>query len=76
VKQKWEKYPELKVTVDQLHDTVFCSAHRGTFISIFPEARPQNNWYGKPLPSIDPKEALDKAAADVDTVLEKSSLSR
>ncbi len=36
-----EKYPQLKVTVDQLHDTVPSTATQGALISIFPEARQQ-----------------------------------
>ncbi|MFP7254089.1 ABC transporter substrate-binding protein [Terribacillus goriensis] len=77
VKQEWEKYPQLKVTVDQLHDTVPSTATQGALISIFPEARQQivtgmeSLYQGE-----DPKTALDKAAAEVDTVLEKGSRSR
>ncbi|MFB1097622.1 ABC transporter substrate-binding protein [Terribacillus sp. JSM ZJ617] len=77
VKQEWEKYPQLKVTVDQLHDTVPSTATQGALISIFPEARQQivtgmeSLYQGE-----DPKTALDKAATEVDTVLEKGSRSR
>ncbi|MFP7170160.1 extracellular solute-binding protein [Terribacillus halophilus] len=77
VKQEWEKYPQLKVTVDQLHDTIPSTATQGALISIFPEARQQiitgmeSLYQGE-----DPKTALDKAAAEVDTALEKGSRSR
>ncbi|WP_077306787.1 ABC transporter substrate-binding protein [Terribacillus halophilus] len=77
VKQEWEKYPQLKVTVDQLHDTVSSPATQGALISIFPEARQQIVTGMESLyQGADPKEALDKAAAEVDTVLEKGSRSR
>lgn len=77
VKQEWEKYPQLKVTVDQLHDTIPSTATQGALISIFPEARQQivtgmeSLYQGE-----DPQAALDKAADEVDTVLEKGSRSR
>jgi sn-glycerol 3-phosphate transport system substrate-binding protein len=77
VKQEWEKYPQLKVTVDQLHDTVSSPATQGALISIFPEARQQIVTGMESLyQGADSKEALDKAAAEVDTVLEKGSRSR
>ncbi|QXE01329.1 ABC transporter substrate-binding protein [Terribacillus sp. DMT04] len=77
VKQEWENYPQLKVTVDQLHDTVSSPATQGALISIFPEARQQIVTGMESLyQGTDPKEALDKAAAEVDTVLEKGSRSR
>lgn len=71
VKQEWEKYPQLKVTVDQLHDTKPTAATQGALISVFPEARQkivtamENIYQG-----MDPKQALDRAAQEVDRALE------
>ncbi|MFS0781282.1 ABC transporter substrate-binding protein [Bacillus sp. 1P06AnD] len=39
VKEMWAKYPQLKVTVDQLHDTKATSATQGALISSFPQSR-------------------------------------
>ncbi|WP_443028935.1 ABC transporter substrate-binding protein [Sporosarcina sp. G11-34] len=63
VKEEWEKYPQFKVTVDQLQDTVPGIATQGALISVFPESRQQivtaleDLYQGK-----DPQEALDQAA--------------
>ncbi|WP_390621200.1 ABC transporter substrate-binding protein [Bacillus testis] len=39
VKDMWAKYPQLKVTVDQLHDTKPSPATQGALISSFPQSR-------------------------------------
>jgi sn-glycerol 3-phosphate transport system substrate-binding protein len=39
VKEEWEKYPQLKVTVDQLSETKKGTATQGALISVFPESR-------------------------------------
>ncbi|PGT82251.1 MULTISPECIES: ABC transporter substrate-binding protein [Bacillaceae] len=71
VKQEWEKYPQLKVTVDQLRDTKANTATQGALISVFPESRQkvvtamENLYQG-----MDPKEALDQAAEETNRALE------
>lgn len=63
VVEKWEEYPQFKVTVDQLQDTKPGLATQGALISVFPESRQQivtaleDLYQGK-----DPQEALDQAA--------------
>lgn len=63
VVEKWEEYPQFKVTVDQLQDTEPGLATQGALISVFPESRQQivtaleDLYQGK-----DPQEALDQAA--------------
>ncbi len=62
VKQEWEKYPQFKVTVDQLQQTKPSVATQGALISVFPESRQQvvtalENLYQ----GTDPQEALDQA---------------
>lgn len=71
VKQEWEKYPQFKVTVDQLQQTKKSVATQGALISIFPESRQQvvtalENLYQ----GTDPQEALDQAAEGTDRAIE------
>jgi len=71
VKEKWAELPQLKVTVDQLQDTVPGIATQGALISVFPESRQQivtaleDLYQGK-----DPQEALDQAAKGTDRAIE------
>jgi sn-glycerol 3-phosphate transport system substrate-binding protein len=71
VKKEWEKYPQLKVTVDQLRDTKSSTATQGALISVFPESRQkvvtamENLYQG-----MDPQEALDQAAKETNRALE------
>ncbi|WP_243291008.1 ABC transporter substrate-binding protein [Bacillus sp. FJAT-47783] len=71
VKKEWEKYPQLKVTVDQLHETKTSTATQGALISVFPESRQkvvkamENLYQG-----MDPQEALDQAAEETNRALE------
>lgn len=71
VKEEWEKYPQLKVTVDQLAETKKSTATQGALISVFPESRQkvvtamENLYQG-----MDPKEALDQAAEETNRALE------
>ena len=71
VKAEWEKYPQLKVTVDQLNETKKSTATQGALISVFPESRQkvvtamENLYQG-----MDPKEALDQAAEETNRALE------
>jgi len=63
VKKAWAETPQIKVTVDQLQDTVPGLATQGALISVFPESRQQivtaleDLYQGK-----DPQQALDEAA--------------
>ena len=41
VKEKWAEFPQFKVTVEQLQDTVPGLATQGALISVFPESRQQ-----------------------------------
>ncbi|MFI8685892.1 ABC transporter substrate-binding protein [Rossellomorea sp. NPDC077527] len=71
VKEEWEKYPQLKVTVDQLRETKASTATQGALISVFPESRQkvvtgmENLYQG-----MDPQKALDQAAKETDRALE------
>ncbi|MBO0588031.1 ABC transporter substrate-binding protein [Sporosarcina sp. E16_8] len=71
VKEKWAEFPQYKVTVDQLQDTVPGLATQGALISVFPESRQQivtaleDLYQGK-----DPKEVLDKAAEGTNRAME------
>jgi len=71
VKAKWEEFPQFKVTVDQLQDTVPGLATQGALISVFPESRQQvvtaleDLYQGK-----DPQEALDQAAEGTNRAME------
>ncbi|MGP1909646.1 ABC transporter substrate-binding protein [Metabacillus sp. JX24] len=71
VKEQWEKYPQLKVTVDQLHDTKANTATQGALISVFPESRQKVVSGMESLyQGMDPQKALDQAAAEIDRALE------
>lgn len=71
VKEKWAEFPQYKVTVDQLQDTVPGLATQGALISVFPESRQQivtaleDLYQGK-----DPQEVLDKAAEGTNRAME------
>lgn len=67
----WEETPQIKVTVDQLQDTVPGIATQGALISVFPESRQQivtaleDLYQGK-----DPQQALDEAATGTNRAIE------
>jgi sn-glycerol 3-phosphate transport system substrate-binding protein len=71
VKQEWEKYPQFKVTVEQLQQTKPSVATQGALISVFPESRQQvvtalENLYQ----GTDPQEALDQAVEGTNRAIE------
>ncbi|MDF0725455.1 ABC transporter substrate-binding protein [Cytobacillus sp. S13-E01] len=71
VQERYEVYPQLKVTVEQLQATKPSVATQGALISVFPESRQQvvtalENLYQ----GMDPQEALDQAAAGTDRAIE------
>ncbi|MBO1512972.1 ABC transporter substrate-binding protein [Metabacillus bambusae] len=71
VKKEWEKYPQLKVTVDQLRETKKGTATQGALISVFPESRQKVVSAMESLyQGMDPKEALDQAAEETNRALE------
>ncbi len=71
VKQQWEEYPQLKVTVDQLHDTKATNATQGALISVFPESRQKVVTALESLyQGMDPQKAMDQAAKETDRALE------
>lgn len=71
VKAKWAEFPQYKVTVDQLQDTVPGLATQGALISVFPESRQQivtaleDLYQGK-----SPQEVLDQAAEATNRAME------
>nr|WP_147545670.1 ABC transporter substrate-binding protein [Rubeoparvulum massiliense] len=74
VKEQWEQYPQLKVTVDQLQSTKPSYATQGALISVFPESRQQvvtalENLYG----GMDPQEALNRAAEETNRIIETAN---
>ncbi|WP_235989025.1 ABC transporter substrate-binding protein [Aquibacillus kalidii] len=74
VKEKWEKYPELKVTVEQLQATKPSPATQGALISVFPESRQQVvTSMENLLQGTDPQEALDRAAKETNRVMEQAA---
>ncbi|GKV70573.1 ABC transporter substrate-binding protein [Sporosarcina sp. NCCP-2716] len=74
VKSEWEKYPQLKVTVDQLGDTKTSIATQGALIPVFPEARQKVVGAMESLyQGADPKEALDQAAKATNDALEMAN---
>lgn len=74
VQEEWEKYPQLKVTVDQLKNTIPSEATQGALISVFPEARQKVVSAMESLyQGADPKEALDRAAEEIDRSLEAAN---
>jgi sn-glycerol 3-phosphate transport system substrate-binding protein len=69
--EEYKKYPQLKVTVDQLQSTKSSPATQGALISVFPESRDAvvkslEAMYG----GTDPKQALDNAAKTTDRAIE------
>jgi sn-glycerol 3-phosphate transport system substrate-binding protein len=71
VKKEWRKYPQLKVTVDQLHKTKSTPATQGALISVFPESRQKVVTGMESLyQGVKPKEALDQAAKETNRALE------
>ena len=74
VKQQYEKYPQLKVTVEQLQATKPSVATQGALISVFPESRDavvkalEAMYDGK-----NSKEALDEAAKTTDRAISISN---
>ncbi len=74
VKSEWEKYPQLKVTVDQLGDTNTSIATQGALISVFPETRQKVvNAMESLYQGTDSKEALDQAAKATNDALEMAN---
>ncbi|MBU8878208.1 ABC transporter substrate-binding protein [Bacillus sp. FJAT-29790] len=74
VKQEWEKYPQLKVTVDQLRETKANKATQGALISVFPESRQKVVTAMESLyQGMDPKKALDQAAEETNRALEMAN---
>ncbi|MGP3562513.1 ABC transporter substrate-binding protein [Geobacillus sp. BK01] len=70
VKEEWEKYPQLKVTVDQLHETKPTPATQGALIAVFPESRQHVVKAMERLyEGVDPQEALDQAATETSKAL-------
>lgn len=75
IAEEYKKYPQLKVTVDQLQSTKPSPATQGALISVFPESRDAvvkslEAMYG----GTDPKQALDDAAKATDHAIEISNL--
>ena len=74
VKEQYEKYPQLKVTVEQLQATKQSPATQGALISVFPESRDavvkalEAMYDGK-----NSKEALDEAAKTTDRAISISA---
>ncbi|SFD27798.1 carbohydrate ABC transporter substrate-binding protein, CUT1 family [Bacillus sp. 491mf] len=71
VKEQYEKYPQLKITVNQLQSTKASPATQGALISVFPESRDAvvkslEAMYG----GADGKQALDDAAKATDRAIE------
>ncbi|UAL52776.1 MULTISPECIES: hypothetical protein [Metabacillus] len=54
----WEKYPQLKVTVDQLHDTKANAVTQGALISVFPESRQRLYQEWKTLSGNEPSKSI------------------
>lgn len=74
VKDKWETYPQFKVTVDQLQSTEKSYATRGALISIFPESRQQVvNALERLYQGEDPQKVLDDAAAATDKAMDTAN---
>lgn len=71
VKEKWDEFPQFKVTVSQLQDTVPGYATQGALISVFPESRQlvvtalEELYQGK-----DPQEVLDQAVEGTNRAIE------
>jgi sn-glycerol 3-phosphate transport system substrate-binding protein len=71
------KYPVFKTAIDQLHETPIVPASRGALIGVFPSARATIETATEEIlgGKSTPKDALDKAAADVTTAIEDYNLS-
>ncbi|MEW5321251.1 ABC transporter substrate-binding protein [Geobacillus thermoleovorans] len=70
VKEQWKKYPQLKVTVDQLKETKSTPATQGALISVFPQARQHIVSAMESLyQGVSPQKALDQAAKEVNREL-------
>nr|WP_124069499.1 ABC transporter substrate-binding protein [Filibacter tadaridae] len=71
VKEKWAEFPQFKVTVEQLQDTVPGIATQGALISVFPESRQQIVTALEDLyQGADPQEVLDQAAEGTNRAME------
>ncbi|ACJ33956.1 ABC-type glycerol-3-phosphate transport system, periplasmic component [Anoxybacillus flavithermus WK1] len=71
VKEQWEKYPQLRVTVNQLKETKTTPATQGALISVFPQARQRIVSAMESLyQGVEPKQALEQAANEVNRELE------
>ncbi|MFD3449499.1 ABC transporter substrate-binding protein [Microbacteriaceae bacterium 4G12] len=71
VKEQYQKYPQLKVTVDQLQSTKSSPVTQGALINVFPESRDAvvkalESMYG----GTDSKQALDEAAKATDRAIQ------
>ncbi|BDG32574.1 ABC transporter substrate-binding protein [Parageobacillus thermoglucosidasius] len=74
VKAEWEKYPQLKVTVEQLKQTKPIPATQGALITVFPESRQKVVKAMESLyQGVDPEEALDRAAEETNRALETAN---
>lgn len=74
VAERWKEYPQLKVTVDQLQDTIPSVATQGALISVFPESRDHIVTAIEELyQGGDPQEVLDKAAQLTNRAIEISN---
>lgn len=77
VQSEWEKYPQLKVTVDQLRDTKASGATQGALISVFPEARQKVVTAMESLyQGTKPEDALNKAVDETNKALEMANRSK
>ncbi len=71
VKEQHKKYPQLEVTVNQLHDTKSTKATQGALISVFPESREKVVTALEKLhQGGDPQDLLDNAAKQTDRAIE------
>jgi sn-glycerol 3-phosphate transport system substrate-binding protein len=71
VQEEYSKYPQLKVTVEQLQATKASTATQGALISVFPESRQHVvTALEKLYQGADPKEVLDEAASQTDRAIE------
>ena len=74
VKKEWEKYPQLKVTVDQLRETKSIPATQGALISVFPESRQRVVSAMESLyQGVSPKDALDRAVDETNRALQTAN---
>ncbi|OQP04290.1 ABC transporter substrate-binding protein [Geobacillus sp. 46C-IIa] len=74
VKDEWKTYPQLKVTVDQLHETKSTPATQGALITVFPESRQHVVKAMERLyEGVDPQEALNKAVEETNQALQQEN---